>query len=82
MASYQNLITHSINPNFSVKLDETNYLIWKEQLKHVIIVYGLQSLVDGFASIPSKLNKKQITNSIGNVCEVFEVNIDYQFWDR
>lgn len=28
----------SISSNFSVKLDETNYLIWREQLRHVVAV--------------------------------------------
>lgn len=26
-----------INPNFSMKLDEANYLIWKEHIKHIVV---------------------------------------------
>lgn len=39
-----------INPLFNVKLDDINYLIWKEQLKHVITMYGLESFVDEIVS--------------------------------
>lgn len=58
MASSFIFLTYPINPNFLVKLDEINYLIWKEQLKDMTTVYGLHSLVDGSTSIPYHLIKK------------------------
>lgn len=50
-----------INLNFNVKLDDTNYLIWKEQLMHVVIVYDLQAFLDGFKVSPSRVVKKSIS---------------------
>lgn len=52
--------TFLINPNFNVKLDDTGHLVWKEQLHHVIIVYGLQSFIDGMTIAPSRLIKKSL----------------------
>lgn len=59
--SYQTLPTLPINPSFFLKLDETNYLIWREKL-HVIIVYDLQFHIDSSDLIPAKIIKKMVTN--------------------
>lgn len=82
MNTITNLPTYPINPNFSVKLDETSYLIWKEKLKHVIFVYRLQSLIDGSTPITSILVKKQITSETGEIQESFENNYEYHLWER
>lgn len=47
-----NLPTYCINPTFFVKLDKSNYLIWREQLKQVILIFGLHSLIDPDTIIP------------------------------
>lgn len=47
------------NPSFNVKIDDSNYLIWKEQLRHVITMYEiLHSCIDGTPLPPSKIIKK------------------------
>lgn len=38
-----------------------NYLIWKEQLMHVVTVYGLQGFLDGSEMSQSRVTKKSIS---------------------
>lgn len=49
-----------INPIFLVKLDGVNYLIWKEQIKDIAIVYGLQDFLEGIEPIHAKQIKKVV----------------------
>lgn len=48
----------------------------------MIIVYGLQLLIDGSTLILSRLLKKQITTKNGEIQEIFEDNSEYHVWDR
>lgn len=73
-----------INPNFAIKFDETNYLIWRQQLKHVIRVYGLQGFIDGSFSAPSRFIKKvtQVSTSDGEQnLETLELNSEFDDWN-
>lgn len=36
-----------VSVSLSIKLNESNYLLWKEHLESYIIAYGLESLIDG-----------------------------------
>lgn len=76
-----NLPILSINLNFSIKLNNTIYLIWKEQFKHVLDVYGLHSLVDSTIQLPSKIIKKTILIKVANGemqdYEILKENIAY-----
>jgi hypothetical protein len=40
--------------NISVKLDSTNYLLWKYQIISILEPYSLLDLLDGYVSPPSK----------------------------
>lgn len=75
--SYLHFPMLPINLSFIVKLDEANYLIWQEKIKHVIIAYNLQ------AALPSeKVIKKGIQNITSSRmiqdCEVLEENLAYR----
>lgn len=72
------LPTYLINSNFVVKLDGTNYLIWKKQLKYKIAIYDLQSIIDYSITIPSRLIKKHITTNTSNIYEMLEINPNYE----
>lgn len=54
-------------------------------MKQVIVVFGLQSLINESSKIPLKLIEKSVdvVNDEGNsqVCELFDVNPDYILWD-
>lgn len=76
----------SINPNFLVKLDESTYLIWREQLRHVITVHGLHSLIDGSTVTLDKFVEElvQITRSdkIISTQEILIPNHAFEAWDK
>lgn len=78
--------TYHMNPNFSMKLGESNLLIWHEQLKQVIVVYGLKTLISEIATILAKLVKKivMVIGEDGNscVCKLFDENPNFTLWDR
>lgn len=44
----------STNASLSIKLDQNNYLIWKEKIKILIIVYSLEGFIDGFMNAPPR----------------------------
>lgn len=54
---------YHINPKFDINLDDSNHLIWKEQLKHAIIVYGIQEILKEGFDPPSVFVKKKITTT-------------------
>lgn len=64
----------------------TNYLIWKEQLQQVIIVYGLKSLIkENFVSEPPVLKKTIITTDatrFSHTYEILEENIEHLIRER
>ncbi|KAF4352657.1 hypothetical protein G4B88_012560 [Cannabis sativa] len=37
----------SFNQTISVKLDDTNYLVWRMQMQNIIIANGLEGYIDG-----------------------------------
>lgn len=78
--------TYPINPGFLVKLDDTNYLIWHEQLKHIITIYGLHSFIMGkLFQLLDFARKLSIIDHIirgTQLRELFEENPEYQLWER
>lgn len=52
-----------INPNHLIKLNDTNFLICLQQLKHVIWVYGLQNFINNSVPTPPQYIKKKIQDS-------------------
>lgn len=80
-------LSFPIDPSFNVRLDDTNYLIWREQLKHVLTFYGLQNFLDGYVISPSKFVKPTVTTlnkGTGETRsgEITEENHDYAVWDK
>lgn len=73
----------SINHNFSVKIDDLNYLIWEEQSKNIVIFYGIESFINGLTLPQSEFIKCIVkTNdeqSIINTYEYLEENSEYDF---
>ena len=55
-----------------MKLDENNYLIWKNQLLNAIIVNGLEDFIDGCHPCPIRFLDSQIQI----------VNLDFTTWHR
>lgn len=47
-------IVPPINLSFPIKLDKSNYLVWKKQLLWVIWTYRFEDYVDGTKVIPDK----------------------------
>lgn len=72
-----------INPNFSIKLNDTNFLIWREQIKHAVVVYGLQNILEEFESTLSQYMKGNENSSRNKdetltVQQVMEVNPQFE----
>ena len=61
---------HSLNQSLTMKLDEDNYLIWKNQLLNVIIANGLEDFIDGSRSCPTRFLDSQMQI----------VNLDFATW--
>lgn len=62
----------SMSHTFSVKLDENNYLIWKNQLLNVIMAHGLDHFIDGTHPCPPRfLDEEPCT-----------LNPEYAVWNR
>ena len=55
-----------------MKLDENNYLIWKNQLLNAIIANGLEDFIDGCHPCPIRFLDSQIQI----------VNLDFTTWHR
>ena len=68
----QSLIRLPTISNISVKLDSTNYLLWKYQIISILEPYSLLDLLDGYVSPPSKF----IADSGGIAVE----NLFYKEW--
>lgn len=67
-----------------MKVDNSNYLIRKKQLKHVIVVFVPLSIISSTTIIPQKLIKKDVTildNEIEQLGEIFDENPQYVPWD-
>lgn len=62
----------SLNQPLTFKLDDHNYLIWKNQLPNVIIANGLEEFIDGSRICPPKF--------LDNQTQV--VNPEYSTWQR
>ena len=50
----QNLSLPSLSQPLSIKLDDTNLLLWKNQLLNVVIANGLEEFLEGTTPIPPK----------------------------
>lgn len=66
------LASISISPKLLVKLDDTNFMIWSEKSKHVLIVYELQGFLNGFEPILVKFINKFILEVGHNVTKTHE----------
>ena len=62
----------SLHQSLTVKLDENNYLIWKNQLLRVIIANGLEDFIDGSHLCPTRFLDSQMQI----------VNLDFSAWHR
>lgn len=43
-----------MNVSFPVMLNDSNYMIWRDQLLTYVIAYGLEGFIDGSLIPPSK----------------------------
>lgn len=78
------VILLSYQTNFLLKFDESNFLIWKEKLRHVICVYELQGFIDGSSIATQKLIDKTMQVSYGIAMknqDILEVNPEFDGWD-
>ena len=48
------LVLLSISPSLTVKLEDGNFLIWKNQLVNILITNGLESYINSIAIEPTK----------------------------
>ena len=62
----------SLSQNLTIKLDQDNYLLWKNQLLNVIIANGFEEYIDGSHPCPSKFLDLQRQ----------QINPEYTFWQR
>ena len=62
----------SLSQSLSIKLDETNLLLWKSQLLNEIIANGLEDFIDPDQSSPPKY--------LDAACR--QVNPEFVQWDR
>lgn len=53
MSSSSSFTTPLVNLNFLIKLEQKNYLIWREQLIGIVTAYGLERIIDLTRSILS-----------------------------
>ena len=44
----------SVNQTITIKLDDSNYLVWKMQLLNIVIANGLEGYLDGSMVCPSQ----------------------------
>ncbi|XP_024030419.1 uncharacterized protein LOC21412525 isoform X1 [Morus notabilis] len=61
-----------VNPQLSIKLDDDNFLLWKNQMLNSIIAHGFDDFIDRFRPCPPRF----LANQPG------EVNPDYTVWQR
>lgn len=67
-----------------MRLDDCNYLIWSQRIKHVALVYGLQNFLDGFEVVPEKKIKKLIESLVDVVAksqEELQDNPEFEIFD-
>ncbi|GFY85402.1 hypothetical protein Acr_04g0001400 [Actinidia rufa] len=62
----------SINQPLAVKLDDHNYIIWKEQLLNIVIANGLEEFLDGSRVCPPRFLDPQQQQS----------NPEFHSWQR
>ena len=62
----------SNTPQLSIKLDDDNFLLWKNQMLNVIIAHGFEEFIDGSKPCPPRFL---------NV-EEGEINPQYTVWQR
>ena len=65
----QELVNSIIKPQsqaFTVQLEESNYLLWKFQIKTTIRGYGIEDYVLGTISVPPKFTADQDGKLISN----------------
>lgn len=62
----------SLSQNLTIKLDQDNYLLWKNQLLNVIIANGFEEYIDGSHPCPSKFLDLQRQ----------QINPEYTLWQR
>ena len=43
-----------LNHTLPVKLDRTNYILWKSQIDNVVIANGFEDFIDGSSICPDK----------------------------
>ncbi|RVW23712.1 hypothetical protein CK203_097873 [Vitis vinifera] len=44
----------SLNQGFTVRLDQSNYLLWRTQMLNIIIANGLEEMIHGKIPAPSR----------------------------
>ena len=61
-----------LNQPLTVKLDQNNYLVWKNQLLNILISNGLEGYIDGIVPYPAHfLDLQQL-----------QPNLAYSIWQR
>jgi hypothetical protein len=59
----------------SIKLDSTNFIVWKHLLSSILRAYSMIEFVDGTIQSPSRF----LTNAKGNLTTI--VNLEFQLWN-
>lgn len=77
--SFTSLPIYPINSNFSIKLYNFNYLIWKEKLKHFINVFDQIRFCFTLKSLKKLFS---YAFEISKSYEIFEDNPKFLLWDR
>lgn len=56
MSNSNNIVSSSISTNFiqPIKLDRSNYLMWKAQVRALIIANGFEGFINGESVCPNR----------------------------
>ena len=68
------LMLSNMSNMMTVKLDSSNYIVWRHQISMVLETYSLFELLDDTQSIPEKF----LTDLSGSVTAIF--NPEYSIW--
>ena len=53
-SSFTHHTMSSLNQAFTVRLDQSNYLLWRTQMLNIIIANGLEEMIHGKIPAPSR----------------------------
>ena len=69
------LVLSNMSNLMSVKLDSTNFIVWKHQLSSILIAYSMIDFVDGTVPSPSRF----LTDAEGNL--ISDANPEFKLWN-